>query len=83
MLEDKLREIPLPSPDLDLSILEYTKVCCALLDIPVNENPVESLHLMFSLFMAFKENQHFQAGNIVPGGPDYGDADVLEVVQGY
>jgi intraflagellar transport protein 46 len=81
--EDKLREIPLPSPDLDLSILEYTKVCCALLDIPVNENPVESLHLMFSLFMAFKENQHFQAGNIVPGGPDYGDADVLEVVQGY
>lgn len=59
--ERSLSELALPSPDLDLSLKEYTKLLCTLLDIPVYENPIESLHVMFSLYMDFKNNAHFQA----------------------
>ncbi len=50
----------LPAPDLEMSLLEYVKVLCCLLDIPVYDNPVESLHLLFTLFLEFKNNSHFQ-----------------------
>jgi len=36
-----------------------TKMVCAILDIPVHENPVESLHLLFSLYLEFKHNPIF------------------------
>lgn len=45
---------------------EYCRVACNILDIPVmpdnknSSNVVESLHVMFTLYSAFKENQHFQ-----------------------
>jgi hypothetical protein len=79
---------------LDLTLGEYAKVLCALLDIPY-ENPIESLHLMFELFIDFRNNPHFQAriaeGNDVAdgkeryergrGGGDNGGADVMEVNQ--
>ncbi len=80
--EHALRSMPLPSPDLDLTLLEYTKVLCTILDIPVHENPVESLHLMFTLYSEFRNNAHFQA----MAAPDkaqhnkgYGGADILEI----
>lgn len=59
--EQALKLIPLPSPDLDMSLLEYVKVVCAILDIPVYDNPIESLHILFSLFLDFRNNPHFQA----------------------
>lgn len=93
--EKLLSTTSLPSPDLDLTLLEYTKVLCSLLDIPVYENPIESLHLMFSLFVELKNNPHFQArmgllepadakgeGNAVMGSK-YGAADVLEIDNDY
>ena len=57
--EEILRTTPLPSPDLDLSLAEYAKALCAILDIPTYDNPIESLHLMFSLYTEFKNNPHF------------------------
>lgn len=78
----------LPSPDLDLSLGEYVKVLCAILNIPVYDNPIESLHVMFSLFQEFRNNPHFQArlGDDNPnlGGMNnefnnYGNADVMEM----
>ena len=76
----------LPSPDLDMSLLEYVKLLCSLLDIPVYENPIESLHVMFTLFQDFKNNPHFQARLAGEDGDralsiqnNYGNADVLEV----
>lgn len=85
--EEALKKIPLPSPDLALSLGEYSKILCSILDIPVYENPVESLHLMFSLFMAFKENPHFQAmaneNNPAESKSGlHGGADVMEIKQG-
>ncbi len=51
----------LPGADLDVTLKQYAKVVCALLDIPVYSNHVESLHVLFSLYSAFKENQHFSS----------------------
>jgi len=67
-VEDVLNEIKLPSEDLDVSLEEYCKMACNIIDIPVHDgnpskNLIESLHVMFSLYSAFKENQHFQPKN--------------------
>lgn len=66
-VEDLLSEISVPSEDIDLTLEEYSRVACNILDIPVHKegdnNVVESLHVMFTLFSAFKENQHFQQEN--------------------
>jgi len=92
--EQMLANSPLPSPDLDLSLGEYAKTLCAILDIPTYDNPIESLHLMFSLFIDFRNNPHFQARMLGGGaepkngavaghyGNNYGAADVLEIEQG-
>lgn len=51
----------LPSSEIDLSLEDYAKVICSLLDIPVKGNINESLHLLFSLYLRFNENPHFRA----------------------
>jgi intraflagellar transport protein 46 len=81
--EAALETIQLPPPDLDLTLAEYAKLLCSILDIPVYENPVEALHVMFTLFTDFRNNPHFQAMRAGAGGDadykdtDYGDADVM------
>ena len=58
--EDKIRngDLKLPDPDLDLSLEEYAKVLCVLLDIPVYEGSlIESVHMMMSLFLHLKQHQ--------------------------
>jgi intraflagellar transport protein 46 len=42
--------LPLPTAQMDFTLEEYTKVICAMLDIPVKGNIVELLHLLFSLY---------------------------------
>ena len=59
-MEQALESLPLPTADLDLSLVEYAQVVCALLDIPVKGNIVESLHVLFSLYQEFKSNLFFQ-----------------------
>lgn len=88
--EQLLATVPLPSPDLDLSLPEYAKVLCSILDIPTYANPIESLHVMFTLFIEFRNNPHFQAamgGNNFnaeeKAGNYFGGADVLEIDQDY
>ena len=92
--EKALETLQLPSPDLDLSLAEYAKVLCSIVDIPTYENPVEALHLLFTLFMDFRNNPHFQArmaegkgGNNngeadADGYKEMGGADVMEIKQG-
>ena len=58
-LEKALKTLPLPSSEIDLSLEEYIKVICSILDIPIKGNIVESLHLLFSLYQIFDENHHF------------------------
>lgn len=59
--EEALQQVALPSPDMDLSTEDYARVLCALMDVPVYDNIIESLHVVFSLYMAFMENPHFAA----------------------
>eukprot|EP00954_Amorphochlora_amoebiformis_P011948 933181-Amorphochlora_amoeboformis.AAC.1 len=58
--EEKLKSVPLPPPNIDLSTEQYARTMCALLDVPVYENVTESLHVLFTLYSEFKNNQHFQ-----------------------
>lgn len=63
-VEELLAEIAAPSEEIDLSLPDYSKVTCTLLDVPVYQglanSLIESLHVVFTLYSAFKENQHFQ-----------------------
>eukprot|EP00466_Bigelowiella_natans_P012907 jgi/Bigna1/91104/estExt_fgenesh1_pg.C_880077 len=58
--EDLLKTVPLPSADIDLTTEQYARVVCSILDVPIYENVVESLHVLFTLYAEFKKNQHFQ-----------------------
>jgi hypothetical protein len=61
----------LPSPDLDIPLHQYVRLLSVLLDIPVNgdaasakKSPsfmIESLHVMFTLYLEFKNSQHFKS----------------------
>jgi len=57
--EEALGSLELPGVDLDLSLEEYARVICTMMDIPVYDNIAESLHVLFTLYMEFKSNQHF------------------------
>mmetsp|Transcript_27411 Transcript_27411/g.74360 ORF Transcript_27411/g.74360 Transcript_27411/m.74360 type:complete len:113 (+) Transcript_27411:445-783(+) len=59
--EEMLQKTTLPGPDMELSLEEYAKVICAMMDVPVYDNLIESLHVIFSLYMEFKDNPHFAA----------------------
>lgn len=51
---------PNPLPHAGPDLKTYSKMLCALLDIPVYENPVESLHVLFTLYLEFKNNPVFR-----------------------
>lgn len=52
--------ILLPTSEIDLSLEDYARVICSILDIPVKGNIIESLHLLFSLYLRFVDNPHFR-----------------------
>jgi len=70
--EEMLGSVPLPPPNLDMSVEEYAKVCCSLLDIPVQDNLIHSLHTMCMLYSEFKGNQHFGVQSTEPLPPMQG-----------
>ena len=41
---------------------------CAVMDIPVYDNLIESLHVLFTTFMEFKSNAHFMQLGAASGG---------------
>jgi len=57
--EETLNTVQLPSADLDVDLNTYARWICTLMDIPVYDSTVESLHVLFTLFSEFKTNQHF------------------------
>ncbi|CAG0917648.1 unnamed protein product [Notodromas monacha] len=65
--EEALREVGIPNAELECTLQEYTDLTCGLLDIPVYKSRIQSLHVLFTLFSAFKQSQHFQAFNKQPG----------------
>ncbi len=65
--------LDLPGPDIALSLEEYVRMMCAVLDIPVYGSLVQSLHVAFTLFHEFRQNVHFQANFGGNGGPSAGN----------
>jgi len=57
--EEALEQMPLPPADLDCSLDEYARVICAMFDIPCRDTTIPSLHVLFTLFSEFNQNQHF------------------------
>lgn len=51
----KSETIVLPDSRLDMSLAEYGRLLCSILDIPVHKGHlIESIHLLFSLYMELK-----------------------------
>ncbi|KAM3857733.1 intraflagellar transport protein 46 homolog [Diretmus argenteus] len=59
-LEELLGGLELPGAQLDCSLSQYVDVVCGLLDIPVYQSRVQSLHLLFTLYLEFRNSQHFR-----------------------
>jgi intraflagellar transport protein 46 len=62
-----LKTIPFPDEKLNISLSNYAKIACNMMDIPVHKGEgkqskslIESLHVLFTLYSGFKENKHFQ-----------------------
>ncbi|VDK21897.1 unnamed protein product [Taenia asiatica] len=55
--EKALKTAEAPTALLGCNLKEYVGIICAIMDIPVYGNRIESLHLLFSLYMEFKNSQ--------------------------
>ena len=58
-MEDALRMTDLPLSDLSADLSTQVDMICALLDIPRYKSRIQSLHVLFTLYSAFKQSQHF------------------------
>jgi len=63
-MENILKEIEFPDEKLNISLENYAKLICNMVDIPIhklnnNKSIIEALHVLFTLYSEFKENQHF------------------------
>ena len=63
-VEQALKNVKFPGPEIDMHTSDYARIICTMLDIPVhklanNRSLVESLHVLFTLFNEFRQNQHF------------------------
>ena len=65
--EALLKNSKLPSAELDCDLEQYVDMVCALLDIPVQQNRIHALHLLFTLFLEFKSSQHFKESAALQG----------------
>jgi intraflagellar transport protein 46 len=61
-MDGALASLPIPDAGMDLTLEEYARVLCAILDIPVKGNLVESLHVLFALYQRFGECGYFTGG---------------------
>jgi len=57
--EDVLSSANLPTADLDCDLATYVEIICSIMDIPVYKSKVQSLHVLFTLYSAFKQSGHF------------------------
>ncbi|CAH3180207.1 unnamed protein product [Porites lobata] len=58
--EELLNKVGLPTADLDVDLKQYVDLVCGILGIPVHNNRIHALHVLFTLFSEFKNSQHFK-----------------------
>ncbi|GIY07701.1 intraflagellar transport protein 46 homolog [Caerostris extrusa] len=59
--EESLNQFGIPSAELDCSLEEYVELICGIMDIPVYRSKIQSLHVLFTLFLEFRNSQHFRS----------------------
>ncbi|KAF8773092.1 intraflagellar transport protein 46 homolog isoform X2 [Argiope bruennichi] len=59
--EEALNQFGIPSAELDCSLEEYVELICGIMDIPVYRSKIQSLHVLFTLFLEFRNSQHFRS----------------------
>jgi intraflagellar transport protein 46 len=59
--EELLKEVSLPTADIDCDLATYVDMICAILDIPRYKSKIQSLHVLFTLYSEFKNSQHFKS----------------------
>lgn len=59
-IEQAIKDHGMPTGDLACDLSDYVDVLCSMLDIPVYGSRIHSLHVLFSLFMEFRDSQHFK-----------------------
>ncbi|CAM9375428.1 unnamed protein product [Laminaria digitata] len=67
-VEEILGNVNMLTPELDIPLEDYARMMCAVMDIPVYDNLIESLHVLFTTFMEFKSNAHFMQLGAASGG---------------
>eukprot|EP00826_Nyctotherus_ovalis_P058442 TRINITY_DN8030_c0_g2_i4.p2 TRINITY_DN8030_c0_g2~~TRINITY_DN8030_c0_g2_i4.p2 ORF type:complete len:157 (+),score=41.96 TRINITY_DN8030_c0_g2_i4:402-872(+) len=87
-MEEAFGQIPLPGPEMDLSLGDYARMVCTMLDIPVHKlgnkkGLIEALHHLFTLYAEFKDNPHFgrqkAAGNSAAGDRPSEKVDYMKI----
>jgi len=63
-MEKLLESVKLPTAELDVDIKTFARIVLSVVDIPVYMNITESLHVLFTLSSAFRENTHFRAPSL-------------------
>ncbi|GBM47088.1 Intraflagellar transport protein 46 [Araneus ventricosus] len=59
--EEALNQFGIPSAEMDSSLEEYVELICGIMDIPVYRSKIQSLHVLFTLFLEFRNSQHFRS----------------------
>lgn len=83
--EETLNQVGLPSAELECSLEDYVELICGIMDIPVHRSRIQSLHVLFSLFLEFRNSQHFRSlamnnevdNSLKKGENPYNEADRL------
>lgn len=82
--EELLKEVGLPSADLDCDLQQYAEIVCNILDIPIHKSKIQSLHVVFTLYAEFKNSQHFRQlaeKNLIDNADKNGDGVERFVLQ--
>ncbi|KAL3141589.1 hypothetical protein ABBQ32_004831 [Trebouxia sp. C0010 RCD-2024] len=74
-VEQQLHSIKLPDATLDVDLGSFVQIVCNVMDIPVYGNPIEALHVLFTLLLEFKSNPAFKASQAGGLGLGLGLAD--------
>ncbi|KAG8234188.1 hypothetical protein J437_LFUL007348 [Ladona fulva] len=69
--EEELKKFEIPPADLDCNLSHYVDIICTILDIPVYESKIESLHALFVLYASIRDSQ--KSNNLVGNFPETRD----------
>jgi len=86
-MEEAFNQIALPGPEIDISLADYARLVCSMLDIPIyklnnGKTLIEALHHLFTLYAEFKDNPHFgrqRTGMNSEGGEKSEKVDYMKI----